>query len=47
MPRARPADGLPSAEEAADRHCALPMSPTMGDDEIGEVVGAAAAALET
>jgi dTDP-4-amino-4,6-dideoxygalactose transaminase len=37
---------LPRAEEAAYRHCALPMSPTLTGEQIGEVVGAAAAALE-
>lgn len=38
---------LPRVEEAAYRHCALPMSPTLTGQQIGEVVSAAAAALET
>jgi dTDP-4-amino-4,6-dideoxygalactose transaminase len=40
-----PAEGLPGASEAADRHCALPLSSQMSDDEVEivvEVVRAAA-----
>jgi dTDP-4-amino-4,6-dideoxygalactose transaminase len=40
-----PADGLPAATEAADRHCALPLSPTMDLDAVDTVVGAVRAAL--
>ena len=36
---------LPRADDAAYRHCALPMSPTLGEEELGEVVAAAAAAV--
>jgi dTDP-4-amino-4,6-dideoxygalactose transaminase len=42
--RFAPADGLPNALEAADRHCALPLSPTMDEaavDVVVEVVRAA------
>ena len=38
---------LPRAEDAAYRHCALPMSPTLGEGELGEVVAAIAAALRS
>ncbi len=36
---------LPAVEEAADRHCALPMSASFGDDELETVVEAARVAL--
>jgi dTDP-4-amino-4,6-dideoxygalactose transaminase len=42
-----PGLSLSRAEQTADRHCALPMSPTLTGEQIGEVVSAAAAALET
>jgi dTDP-4-amino-4,6-dideoxygalactose transaminase len=42
---AAPADGLPAATEAADRHCALPLSPTMDIDAVEIVVEAVRRAL--
>ena len=36
---------LPAVEEAADRHCALPMSASFGEQELDVVVGAVRAAL--
>jgi dTDP-4-amino-4,6-dideoxygalactose transaminase len=36
--RYAPADGLPQAAEAADRHCALPLSSTMSVGEVETVV---------
>ena len=41
-----PAGGLPAAAEAADRHCALPLSPTMNLDDVQLVVDAVRAALD-
>lgn len=44
----RPDGGLPGAEQAADRHCALPLSCTMDEDAVAivvETVRAAAAQL--
>lgn len=43
--RLTPADGLPGATEAADRHCALPLSSAMDDDAVETVVQAVRAAL--
>jgi len=43
--RFAPGDGLPRAMEAADRHCALPLSPTMDETAVNTVVEAVAAAL--
>jgi dTDP-4-amino-4,6-dideoxygalactose transaminase len=43
--RFAPPDGLPRALEAADRHCALPLSSTMDDGEVDTVVEAVRAAL--
>jgi dTDP-4-amino-4,6-dideoxygalactose transaminase len=40
-----PADGLPRALEAADRHCALPLSSTMDESQVDTVVAAVRAAL--
>jgi len=40
-----PADGLPAATEAADRHCALPLSSMMTDDDVDVVVDAVRSAL--
>ncbi|HEV3033615.1 MAG TPA: DegT/DnrJ/EryC1/StrS family aminotransferase [Solirubrobacteraceae bacterium] len=40
-----PPDGLPRATEVADRHCALPLSSTMGEPEVELVVAAVRAAL--
>ncbi len=40
-----PAGGLPQAVAAADRHCALPLSPTMDEAAIDAVVETVAAAL--
>ncbi len=40
-----PPGGLPGAEEAADRHCALPLSSTMDEASIEIVVGAVREAL--
>ena len=40
-----PGLSLPRAEDAANRHCALPMSPTLRDEQIDEVATAVAAAL--
>jgi dTDP-4-amino-4,6-dideoxygalactose transaminase len=40
-----PGLALAQADDAAYRHCALPMSPTFGDEEIGMVVAAAEAAV--
>jgi dTDP-4-amino-4,6-dideoxygalactose transaminase len=40
-----PGLSLPRAEEAAYRHCALPMSATLLDDQIDEVAAAVAAAI--
>ncbi len=36
---------LPRAEEAADRLCALPISPMLDEGDLGEVISAAAASL--
>jgi dTDP-4-amino-4,6-dideoxygalactose transaminase len=41
----RPADGLPAASEAAERHCALPLSSTMTEVEVELVVQAVRLAL--
>jgi dTDP-4-amino-4,6-dideoxygalactose transaminase len=43
--RYAPADGLPRAAEAADRHCALPLSSTMTEAEIDTVVDVVRAAV--
>jgi dTDP-4-amino-4,6-dideoxygalactose transaminase len=43
--RFAPGDGLPRATEAADRHCALPLSPTMDETAVNTVVEVVAAAL--
>jgi dTDP-4-amino-4,6-dideoxygalactose transaminase len=43
--RFAPADGLARASEAADRHCALPLSSTMDESEVDTVVDAVRAAL--
>ncbi len=43
--RFAPADGLPQASEAADRHCALPLSSTMDESEVDTVVEAVRGAL--
>jgi dTDP-4-amino-4,6-dideoxygalactose transaminase len=43
--RLTPAGGLPRALEAAERHCALPLSPTMSVDDVDFVVDAVRAAL--
>jgi dTDP-4-amino-4,6-dideoxygalactose transaminase len=43
--RFTPPDGLPGATEAADRHCALPLSAAMGEDAVETVVQAVRAAL--
>jgi dTDP-4-amino-4,6-dideoxygalactose transaminase len=43
--RYTPPDGLPGATEAAERHCALPLSSAMGQDDVETVVGAVRAAL--
>ncbi len=40
-----PSDGLPQATEAADRHCALPLSSTMDESQLGMVVAAVRAAI--
>ena len=40
-----PAGGLPQALAAADRHCALPLSPTMDEAAVDAVVATVAAAL--
>lgn len=40
-----PAEGLPGASEAADRHCALPLSSQMSDDEVEIVVEVVRAAV--
>jgi dTDP-4-amino-4,6-dideoxygalactose transaminase len=40
-----PAEGLPGASEAADRHCALPLSATMSDEEVEIVVEVVRAAV--
>jgi len=40
-----PADGLPQATAAADRHCALPLSSTMDESEVELVVTAVRSAL--
>jgi dTDP-4-amino-4,6-dideoxygalactose transaminase len=40
-----PAEGLPCASEAADRHCALPLSATMSDEEVEIVVEVVRAAV--
>jgi dTDP-4-amino-4,6-dideoxygalactose transaminase len=40
-----PADGLPAAIEVADRHCALPLSATMGEADVEVVVDAVRSAL--
>ena len=40
-----PADGLPAATETADRHCALPLSSMMTDDDVDLVVDAVRLAL--
>jgi dTDP-4-amino-4,6-dideoxygalactose transaminase len=42
-----PAGGLPAATEAADRHCALPLSSTMTESDVEVVVEAVRAALAT
>jgi dTDP-4-amino-4,6-dideoxygalactose transaminase len=38
--RYAPADGLPRATETAERHCALPLAPTMDDAAVRTVVSA-------
>lgn len=43
--RFAPPDGLPRATEAADRHCALPLSSTMDEDDVDTVVEAARSVL--
>jgi len=43
--RFAPADGLPAATEAADRHCALPLSSMMTDVDVDVVVDAVRSAL--
>jgi dTDP-4-amino-4,6-dideoxygalactose transaminase len=43
--RYAPAGGLPVAAEVADRHCALPLSPTMSVDDVDLVVEAVRSAL--
>lgn len=43
--RLAPAGGLPMAAEVADRHCALPLSPSMTTDEVELVVDAVRSAL--
>ena len=43
--RFAPADGLPAATEVADRHCALPLSSMMTDDDVDLVVDAVRLAL--
>jgi dTDP-4-amino-4,6-dideoxygalactose transaminase len=43
--RLAPADGLPQATAAAERHCALPLSSTTSEDEVEIVVEAVRAAL--
>jgi dTDP-4-amino-4,6-dideoxygalactose transaminase len=40
-----PADGLPQATATAERHCALPLSSSMSEDEVEIVVEAVRAAL--
>ncbi len=40
-----PAEGLPGALEAANRHCALPLSSTMDEADVDTVVAAVRAAL--
>jgi dTDP-4-amino-4,6-dideoxygalactose transaminase len=40
-----PAEGLPGALEAAERHCALPLSSVMSEDEVDVVVDAVRSAL--
>ncbi len=40
-----PPDGLPRASEAADRHCALPLSASMDESDVELVVHAARSAL--
>ncbi len=42
-----PAGGLPHAEQAAERHCALPLSSTMDQESVEIVVAAVRAALNT
>jgi dTDP-4-amino-4,6-dideoxygalactose transaminase len=41
----KPAEGLPRATEAADRHCALPLSSTMDDEDVKIVVDAVRSAV--
>jgi len=43
--RFAPSDGLPAATEAADRHCALPLSSTMDDADVEIVLDAVHSAL--
>jgi len=43
--RFAPPDGLPRATEAADRHCALPLSSTMDETAVETVVEAVRSAL--
>jgi dTDP-4-amino-4,6-dideoxygalactose transaminase len=43
--RLAPADGLPAATEAADRHCALPLSSLMDEAAVDTVVDAVRAAV--
>src|SRR5262249_48529382 len=43
--RLTPRDGLPAATEAAERHCALPLSSVMGQDDVEAVVAAVREAL--
>jgi dTDP-4-amino-4,6-dideoxygalactose transaminase len=43
--RFAPAEGLPGASEAADRHCALPLSSTMKESEVDIVVEAVRGAV--
>jgi dTDP-4-amino-4,6-dideoxygalactose transaminase len=40
-----PPDGLPAATEVAERHCALPLSPTMDVEDVDVVVEAIRNAL--
>ena len=42
-----PAGGLPRAEQAAERHCALPLSSTMDQESVAIVVAAVRGALNT
>jgi dTDP-4-amino-4,6-dideoxygalactose transaminase len=42
---AAPPEGLPRAQEVSDRHCALPLSCTMGEDEVEIVIDAVRATV--